>query len=110
MPKLRSLGPLLRAFDTSTTKLPPKLRDPAYATPDYRAWRALVVARAGGRCEAVERGHRCTKEQPEHRMYADHIIELKDEGALLDPNNGRCLCASHHLFKTNAARDRRLKG
>jgi 5-methylcytosine-specific restriction enzyme A len=107
MPKLRSLPSLVRVLDTSTVPLPPKVKAEVYTTPQFRAWRAAVVARAGGRCEAVDRGMRCTKAQPEHRMYSDHIKELRDGGSLLDLNNGQCLCASHHTMKTMQARYQR---
>lgn len=102
--KLRALAPLVRHINTSRVTPPPKLREPVYATPEYRAWRIEVVARAGGRCEAVEHGRRCSKAQPEHRMYADHIVELKDGGHPFDLRNGQCLCASHHETKTVEAR------
>src|SRR5262245_53135513 len=98
MPKLRTIGPLVRTLDVSTAKIrpPPKLKDPRYDTVEYRAWRTQVVARAGGRCEAIDSwGNRCAKAEPAHRMYADHKQELKDNGSLLDLNNGQCLCASH---------------
>jgi len=104
---LRSLPTLVHTLDTRTTKLPPKVMDEAYTTTQFRAWRSMVVARAGGRCEAIDHGHRCSKAMPEHRMYADHIIELRDGGSLLDVSNGQCLCASHHQIKTVAARTRR---
>lgn len=108
--KLRALEPLLRAFDTSTTKLPPKVKDDAYTTPEYRSWRTHVVARAGGRCEAIDHhGHRCSKASPQHRMYSDHIVELKDGGSLLDLSNGQCLCRSHHQIKTIEVRKKRLQ-
>jgi 5-methylcytosine-specific restriction protein A len=108
MPKLRSLAPMVRTVNTATVPLPPKVKAEVYTTPEYRAWRAQVVAR--GRCEAVDHhGHRCSKVAPMHRMYADHIHELRDGGALLDINNGQCLCSSHHELKTIAARVRRLK-
>ena len=109
MARLRTLGPLVRAIDTSTTRLPPKQADPHYLTPEHRTWREQVLARAGGRCEAIERGHRCSKAAPEHRMFADHIVELRDGGRLLDLNNGQCLCFSHHERKSAALRSRRLK-
>jgi len=110
MSRLRSLGPMVRPTDTRTTPLPPKQKDPVYNTPEFRAWRAAVVSRAGGRCEAVDAfGLRCTRAEPEHRMYADHIRELRDHGALLDINNGQCMCASHHELKTYAARAQRMR-
>jgi hypothetical protein len=101
---------MVRTTNTATVPLPPKVKDVVYTTPQYRAWRAAVVARAGGRCEAVVQGHRCTKTMPEHRMYSDHIKELKDNGSLLDVNNGQCLCSSHHVLKTIEARTRRYRG
>ena len=54
MPKLRTLAPLVRTTNTATTPLPPKVKDAVYTTPQYRVWRAQVVARAGGRCEVVD--------------------------------------------------------
>jgi len=109
MPKLRSLPPLVRVRETGLLpRKPPKPLDPIYNTPEFKAWAAQIVARAGGQCEAVDRhGHRCPKARPEYRVYADHRVELKDGGSLLDPANGQCLCASHHEIKT--AEVRRLR-
>ena len=109
MPKLRTLSPLVRTLDTRTTRLPRRQIDPVYNTPEFQRWRAHVVARAGGQCEAIDHGYRCSKARPDHRVYADHIIELRDGGAPFDLNNGRCLCASHHELKTMAVRANRLK-
>ena len=121
MPRLRKLGPMLRSVDTRTVRPPPrppheltdqqrfKKADPFYATPEFRAWRAKVVAKAGGRCQALTYGHRCTKRQPQDRMFADHIHEVKDGGSLFDVSNGQCLCGPHHLMKTAQARRERAK-
>jgi 5-methylcytosine-specific restriction protein A len=109
MPKLQSLAPRLRSFDTRTTKPPPRQMNPIYNTPEFQDWRAMVVERAGYQCEAIDNGHRCSKARPKHRLYADHIVELRDGGHPFDLNNGRCLCASHHELKTIAARARRLR-
>src|SRR5262245_52502083 len=113
MRKLRSLPPLLRVADLRTVKPPPsrpslaqqfKKRDALYGSREFRAWRETVIARAGGRCEAVTHGYRCTKAQPAHRMFADHIREVRDGGAPFDISNGQCLCGPHHLIKTAQAR------
>ena len=109
MPKLRSLAPLVRTTNTSTTPLPPKVKDVVYTTPQYRVWRAQVVARAGGRCEVVQHGHRCSRAQPEYRMFADHIVELKDGGSVYDSTNGQCLCYMHHTIKTNEVKKKRYQ-
>jgi 5-methylcytosine-specific restriction protein A len=37
-------------------------------------------------------------------MFADHIVELKDGGLLLDLRNGQCLCGAHHEIKTVQAK------
>jgi hypothetical protein len=106
--KLRSLGSKVQTTDTRTVALPPKIKDDVYTTAQYQAWRAMVLRRAGYRCEAIDQhGHRCTRARPEHRLYADHVVELKDNGSLLDINNGQCLCASHHQVKTVAVRIQR---
>ena len=112
MPKLRSLPSLVRTVDTSTTPLPPKTKAHVYTTPEYRAWRAKVVERAGWRCEATVTGHahRCSRAHPEYRMYCDHIVEIIDGGHPFDINNGQCLCAVHHEIKTIAARKARYQG
>ena len=45
MPKLpRTLAPLVRTTNTATTPLPPKVKDAVYTTPEYQAWRTMVVA------------------------------------------------------------------
>jgi hypothetical protein len=119
--KIKELTSLIRTIDTRTTPLPSrfdlylpqrraKIKNPIYDTPQFRAWRTAVIQRAKGRCQAIdEYGNSCPKQQPHHRMYADHIIELKDGGSLLDINNGQCLCSSHHELKTIAARRRRQR-
>jgi 5-methylcytosine-specific restriction protein A len=110
MARLRSLPTLVRVRDTRTTRLQRRQIDPVYGTPEFQAWRTSVIERAGYRCEAIDNGYRCSRAKPKHRMYADHIIELRDGGQPFDLNNGQCLCASHHELKTMQARARRLKG
>ena len=106
--KLRTIRPKVQAMDVSTTRLSPKVMDPLYNTRAFIDFRAIVLERAGYRCEAVDsHGHRCERAGPEHRLYADHIRELVDGGSLTDPANGQCLCASHHELKTLAERARR---
>jgi 5-methylcytosine-specific restriction protein A len=100
-----------RVIDARAVKPEAKRADPFYLTPEYRAWREVVIARAGRRCEAIDErtGRRCPKAEPRHRMFADHIKEVRDGGAPYDPTNGRCLCGSHHTRKTAQARADRLR-
>ena len=100
-PRIRCLGPRIAVADTRIARPPAKTADQHYRTADHRAWRAEVIRRAGGRCEAPE----CGRAEP--RMFADHRVELRDGGAALDPDNGQCLCGSCHTRKTLAARSAR---
>src|SRR6185437_11918321 len=99
---MRQLAPRLGKLDTRSVRPPAKEADSFYLTPEYKRWRKLVIARAGGMCE--QRG--CGR--AERRMFADHIKEIKDGGSPYDPANGQCLCGSHHTLKTVAMRARRM--
>lgn len=81
--------------------------DSHYRTKEHKSWARRIFVRAGGRCEQVEDGKRCPKAHPEHRMFADHIVERADGGAPYDDANGQLLCGSHHTIKTNIERGRR---
>jgi 5-methylcytosine-specific restriction protein A len=108
---MRKIGSLItRRFDARAVQPEAKKADPFYLSPEYRAWREAVIARAGRRCQDTDErtGHRCSKAEPRHRMFADHVVEVKDGGARYDIANGRCLCGSHHTIKTAAARAARL--
>lgn len=90
-------------FDGRAAK-PMKYKKPAlYSSKEYRAWRAKVINRANGVCQAPGCG------RADQSMYADHIEELKDGGDPFDPANGQCLCASHHQLKTAEARRNRQR-
>lgn len=97
----------LKAVGGRRVAVLPKETLPLYQTPEYRIWRETVIARAGGRCEEIVDGKRCWKAAPRHRMFADHKVEVRDGGALFDPENGRCLCGAHHTAKTAKARAER---
>jgi hypothetical protein len=87
---------------------PPKQVDDHYSTAAHKTWARDVLRRAGFRCQYVERGLRCEKSAPDHRLFADHLVEVKDNPALaLDPNNGQCLCGSHHTLVTAQRRAER---
>ena len=110
--RIKRLRPLIgRLADSRPVKPEAKRADPFYLTPEYRAWRETVISRAGRRCEDIDEatGQRCAKAEPRHRMFADHIIEVKDGGAPYDPINGKCRCGSHHTRKTAQARADRLR-
>lgn len=111
-PRVVTLTPRFAVADLRTARAPEKTTNPHYLTPEHRAWRAEVIKRARGQCQQVDAlGNRCERsEAAGDRMFADHIVELADGGAALDPANGRCLCGRHHTLKTNRERDRRAGG
>lgn len=104
MPKIRTASPRLRPAVQTIGRVQPKQADAHYLTPEHRRWAAEVVERAGGRCQWPG----CTKAAPQHRMVADHIVEVKDGGAPLDPANGQCLCVAHNTAKGAQARAARM--
>lgn len=82
----------------------PKRADQFYLS---AAWRSLVkeIKQARGNyCETCGTGGKGA------RIIGDHIIELKDGGAPLDPQNIKLLCSRHHGIKTAQARARRARG
>lgn len=109
MGKVRQIGSAIKSIDTRTALPPPKQVDPLYLTPEYGQWREKVLINAGRQCEHVDptTSIRCQKAEPFARIFADHIDEIKDGGSLFDPANGRALCGSHHVTKTNIVRKQR---
>ena len=101
---MRMLKPALRTMDTRTCKPTPKTVDAELGTRDWKSMRERVIREAGGKCEHPG----CGRAEP--RMYADHIVERRDGGAVFDRANLQCLCAKHHTLKTNAERAKRMRG
>ena len=105
MAKLRIAAPRLSAADNGRVKQSPKRGDPFYDLPEWRKLVARIIAKRGRICEdpACPAAHSNTM-----RVYADHIVELRDGGAPLDERNVQLLCASAHGRKTIAARAKRM--
>lgn len=83
----------------------PKVADPIYNTPAWRALIAGIIRVRGRKCE----DRACTMPgRTGIRVFGDHIRELQDGGALLDPNNVMLRCGSCHTRKTIAERAKRL--
>jgi 5-methylcytosine-specific restriction endonuclease McrA len=99
---LRSVGQ--RLSNVAAARLPPapKQVDPKYRDPAHEEWAAAVRRRAAGRCQG------CGREGT--RLFADHVVELRDGGAPFDPANGQALCGSCHSAKTARARAARHRG
>ena len=104
--RIPTMRPRIPTFDPRRVKPPPKVADGIYSTPEYRQWRAIVIAGAGGRCQdpmCTAPGRRGI------RLFADHVRELRDGGAPFDPRNGLARCGSCHTRKTIGERAKRLR-
>lgn len=95
---MKTLGPRLKAAP-SRIRAPDKETLPFYLSPEWRGLMRRLIQ---------ERGRRCEKCGRTGLIFGDHIVELKDGGALLDPANIQLLCGSHHTLKTNAMKRARL--
>ena len=100
MGRLKAMAPRLAA-QPPRLKPPPKQAELFYQS---KEWRALVARLKR------ERGPWCERCGSTHRVIGDHIIERKDGGAPLDPNNVELLCFTHHQRKTAKARAERARG
>jgi 5-methylcytosine-specific restriction enzyme A len=82
----------------------PKVAAPIYQTAEYRNWRAAVIGRSGGHCQDPA----CADPMRSTRLFADHVVELRDGGAPFDVANGVALCGACHTSKTMRERARRM--
>ncbi|WP_454629585.1 HNH endonuclease [Bradyrhizobium cenepequi] len=111
--RIPTLGSRIATLDTRKAKPLPKKADPHYQSAEHEAWAEFVKRRAGYRCEHIDErtGRRCERSRANgDRMYADHIVELKDDRSrALDRDNGACKCAEHNVRKGIQARANRMK-
>jgi hypothetical protein len=95
--RLTTLRPPVPAVAARLTKRP-RTTEPFYSSAEWRALVAHLIATRGRRCEDPQ----CTTpdRRADQRIYGDHIHELKDGGAPLDPANVMLRCAPCHGRKT----------
>jgi 5-methylcytosine-specific restriction enzyme A len=103
--RVRCAPPRVAATDTRRVRPPDKVAAPIYQTDEYRAWRLAVIGRSDGHCQEPA----CTDPLHSTRLFADHVVELRDGGAPFDVSNGQALCGSCHTLKTIRERARRLR-
>lgn len=96
---MKTIGQRVASTARQRVAVQPKTPDPHYLTPEHAAWRAAVLRNARFACEQC--GLKGVK------LYADHIVEIRDGGSKTDPANGQALCASCHARKTARERARR---
>ena len=84
----------------------PKLIDNVYHSKPWVTLLAAIIRQRGRRCEDAN----CTTPNrgAGRQIYGDHVKELQDGGALLDPRNVLLRCASCHGKKTAAERAKRM--
>lgn len=99
MPRLTT-PPGRLASAPSRLRAAPKAALPFYQTAEWKALAAAIVAQRGRRCQGCGRTG-C-------RVFADHVTELRDGGAKLDPRNIELLCGGCHGRKTERRRRERV--
>jgi len=104
--KLQARGQKLRPSTRSHVTISPKKADPFYQSPEWKALMRAVIKARGRRCEDPK--HDPVRPRDGIRLFGDHIKELKDGGAPLDPHNVLLRCGSCHTRKTTAERAKRL--
>jgi 5-methylcytosine-specific restriction protein A len=103
-PRLTTLRPRVAMASQRLTPRP-KTVAPVYNSPEWRGLIAGIIKARGRRCEDPA----CkTPGRTGMRVFGDHIHELNDGGALLDPSNVMLRCGSCHTTKTNAERAKRM--
>jgi hypothetical protein len=95
----------LKPADTRSVRPAPKFVDPHYSRAEHRRWREIILQRAGGRCQDPG----CKDPSRGARLFADHIVELRDGGDPYDLNNGLARCGSCHTRKTLRLRGERAR-
>ena len=86
MARLKVLAPRLKPALQASVAFPPKVADPYYFTPEWKALRVACFERDGYIC--VVQG--CGKAA----CVADHVVPRK-QGGLDDLKNLRSLCRTH---------------
>jgi 5-methylcytosine-specific restriction enzyme A len=107
-PVIRQQPPRITTATTRITAARPKETLPFYRIQEWVRLVARIIAKRGRRCEGGE-CKRINRSLRGERIFADHIIEIQDGGALLDEENIKLLCGSCHHTKTLQERARRMR-
>lgn len=99
--RLKIVGPKVRTVDTRRVAPPPKKADSFYLKAEWKSFIGALIAVRGRRCEDCGR--------TDCRIFGDHIKELQDGGAPLDPTNVKLRCGSCHITKTAQVRKERAQ-
>jgi len=88
--------------------LPPKQAKPFYLSTEWKQLIAVIKHNRGNRCHDPD--HPSDVPRSKGRIYGDHIVELNDGGAPLDPRNVMLRCHLCHQRKTVRQRITRFHG
>jgi hypothetical protein len=105
---LRVIGHKLRPSTRARIALPAKKAKAFYLSPEWRALMVVLIKQRGRRCQDPQ--HDPSKPRDGVRIFGDHVVEIDDGGALLEPSNIMLRCGACHTRKTAAVRARRVGG
>lgn len=100
MGKLRGMPPRVGGM-AARVAAPAKTADSFYLSGEWRTLISDIKAARGAWCEDCGAGG---------RLFGDHIQEIRDGGALLDPKNIKLRCGGCHARKTAKAKAARARG
>jgi predicted restriction endonuclease len=72
----------------------PTRKTPGRGSSRQAAFRRAVLANAGGQCQAIEHGERCSATTA---LEAHHLRLYRDSGSM-DSADGVALCKAHHVL------------
>lgn len=105
MARIQTLGSRVAAVDTRSAPPAPKTADSFYRSQEWRDLLDQIIAERGRRCEDPK--HDASRPREGIRIFGDHIVEIRDGGAMLEPCNVMLRCGSCHSRKTAEMRARR---
>ena len=98
--KITMLGPRVPVADLRRARPREKITKGFYLSPDWRELMKRLKRERGARCQDCGNS--------KDRILGDHIHELNDGGAPLDPANVRLLCLPCHNQKTAREKVKRM--
>ncbi len=102
---VQTISPNFPTIDARTVPTGAKTVDPFYVSPEWRTFVGELRQKRVWQCEDPQ--HNMARPRVQDRIYPDHIKELKDNGAPLDPANIMLRCSACHTRKTIEERAKR---
>jgi 5-methylcytosine-specific restriction endonuclease McrA len=104
-PRIRQQPPRISTESTRITKRRDKQTLPFYRTQRWKDFVAMLIRKRGRQCQ----NRHCQRSGVMTRIFADHIVEIRDGGELFDETNIQLLCGSCHSKKTLQVRGERSR-